>query len=238
MVALALMAAMNARADASLTLTEGTSRCITLSTQRDPAQPSQFVTTRHETPCTPTPENPVAVNDITAPSVPAHSETFLQLAYGFTYSDDGQLLAGPVELDPTLSTMRNPPPLASFEAGILSVHVDAQPGYVPLGAGFYVEFELTGGVPMPGLVVGNGVGGNGYVVFGLNDQPDRISGTIVVNVGVTPYVLANAGGITNVAVSTHVAAVPEPSTHALALVGLAAVAAAARRRRRNPHTPD
>ena len=174
-----LAAGTNAQADASLTLTGGTSRCISILTERDPAQPSQTRTTTRESPCTPTPTSSVAVNEGTAPSAGAAYETFVRLTYGFTYTDDGLPLAGPTVLDPQLSAVGNPPPLASFEAGILSVHVDARPGYAPGGTGFYVEFDpAAAGSPTQDVIWGNGTGGNGYVVFGLNDHPDQISGRL------------------------------------------------------------
>lgn len=210
------MAGTNARADATLTLTPVSSECVSTTLG------SNGFPTTTITPCAP----PVGTS--TRPifdrggGVVFREGSFLRLVYDFTYTDDGLPLSAPTVLDPSL-----PSALASFEAGILLVSV--QGVTTPSDPGLSVVISVPDGA----IDAHSNYApyGPGYAVFGLNDRPDQLSGRLYVTVGV-PAIGVTTGTIAGVSVSTSVAAVPEPSTYALSLAGLLALALAARRRQR------
>ena len=215
----------SAHADATLTLTPVSSQCFWR--QSGPGPGGVPYTVSGSSDCT-----TGFVGSSRPMSIQGAADYWMQVVYDFTYSDDGLPLEGPTALGPAST---------SFEAGLLSVQVDGR-GYNPSGPGITVDISATGnGLPAEGLVwsppirTGPDSPWPAYytdTLIGSNDQPDDISGRITLRISTTAFATQDQATITNVAVLGSVAAVPEPSTWALSIAGMVAVAFAARRRQR------
>jgi hypothetical protein len=220
-LAVTLLACMNstAMAGASLTLSQTSAQCVASQRVGD-----NIVRTVNA--CAPGPEFLVINNTTRAgPFV-----SFIELTYAFTYSDDGLALPSAVILPTgdyggaTTSAFARSPSVG-FESATLNVDVASDFGPNPTGPG-YVITASTIGAPVEGVSFLDG-----YLMFGLNDHPDSFSGSLTLTIGVTSAGLQDFAQVTGVSVTSSVAAIPEPSTYALLLSGLAFVMLFGRRAR-------
>lgn len=114
----------------------------------------------------------------------------------------------------------------------------------PFGGGTFATFEsaaLTAtGSGCVRSTCDPDLGGVGFqtVIFGLNDHPDDLSGSVTFEAFFTPTSINPSGGVRRLFIDVRetefAAAIPEPSTWALMACGLLALAVHARRRSGRP----
>jgi PEP-CTERM motif len=199
-------------ADASLTLNQTSAECVTDQRVGDVIQ-------RTVAACAPGPAFMVIGNGTRGGPL----FSFIQLTYAFAYRDDGLMLPSAVTLatgdygGATASAFARPPSV-SFESATLNVDVSSTFGPNPAGPGYVISASAID-APIDGISLLDG-----YLLFGLNDHPDAFSGNITVTVGVTAFGLQDFAAVSGVSVTPSVAAIPEPSTWALLLSGMALLA--------------
>ncbi len=226
-IAAALLAsgtASLALAEARLTLTPTSTRCVTIRDDRG-------TVTQTVADCAPGPSFTVFSSVGTSGS----ARSFIELTYQFSYQDDGLALPSAITLDTADyiaqgGTVSGLPPRVTFESATVAVDVTSSFGPNPAGPGYAISAIGTN-APAGSLSIVDG-----YLMFGLNNRADNFSGTLTVNVGVTAFAFSDTATVTAVSITPALAAIPEPSTLALLIGGLVPLALRRRRwRRAVPH---